>query len=196
MTIGSISNANPSREVSDFLFFSGHGGVYSNQTSTSFYFLGAGAGYGVFDNTKWNFGANKLSGTRWVWFDACLALNPGSLPTIPADFMSAFKGVQFIIGYSSLCSEFTPDNSADYFDYFWSRITANSGTWQNVYFDTTDKKYYQYSGGRGIDPAIVSAKKSSGVPYCDLTFTESTNEQAATQNLVYRHLVFGTPTYF
>ncbi|MDR2593266.1 MAG: DUF6345 domain-containing protein [Fibromonadaceae bacterium] len=135
---------NDNTNLSEFVFFSGHGDYNSLYLYES-----------VLQATAPNVTKTFGDYTRWVIFDACLTLNAS--PLYLASWL--FDGAHVILGNRSITYEFpNSSNPAGYseniFNVFTTRFVTNGEAIWSSYYNAVRETVY-IVGGYGVEPAIA-----------------------------------------
>jgi len=186
---------NDNTNMSEIVFSAGHGSYGGIWMYDGFISSASGKAFGGY--------------TRWVFMDACLALNL-SLP----DAYRWFNGVHAILGNRSIGWQFihsyncffTCDHyrSEDQYNVFAYRFITNGETIWSAYAHAVMEVIY-LKGGHGIEPAIINlAGNADNGQYVDFLEERLQNvyngpfgyPYGATNITVFgRSISFGTPEY-
>jgi len=171
VTVAAISN-NSTREMSDFLFYSGHG------TNNALYTYN-----GVVSAAALAIGTNY---TRWAIMNSCIFFSGNDLFTA---LNPAFRGVQVILGFRSLSYDHGLYNQ-EFSDFWRYWVTSAYSIWM-AYRTTQYDNGYRLIGAAGLAPAYGSASTT----YQNQTFQQATSTRATNNAAQFGWATFGTPSY-
>jgi len=171
---------------------------YGGHADQSTMFLGNGANYGKVYPSDLKLGANGFYpwlSPKWFHTRACdMFWEAGRGGTNIYYWSSAFMGLHTMLAYGSLSydTQVSGQPATD----FWNRwVTLSQSIWTAYSESEATYGYQRVSGATGITVGCLSATRTAGGNYCDLSYVNEDSKPAPNGATYYVSKVYGSPIY-